>query len=859
MTWNIGALNRAADLRYAVRMIRKTPGVSAVAVLSLALGIGANTSIFSLVDTVLLQLLPVRAPNELFLCVSGRPERPNTSWNYPDYVALRDQNRSFSGLTASSFSNMPLGMQLADSDAISASELTYAFLVAGNYFQVLGVEAAIGRLFTSEEDRAPGASPYAVLSYDYWQSRFQGDPRAIGRKLRLNGYPFTIVGVARRGFRSTDVSVGPNLYLPIMMRSEVSGDTFARWNTRHNFWMQVVGRIQPGVSTKQAEADLYAIFRSQEEGERRTATDQRFVNTASAVRLLPAARGYSAVRNRLEKPLWVLMAIVGMLLLVACANVANLMLARGAARQREIAVRLAIGASRGRLTGQLLTESVTLALLGGAAGLALSYFGVQVLVKFLPQVGYSPASLHVTPDLRLLGFATAVSLLTGIVFGLAPALQSTRPELIAALRQDSPGSGASRFGLRNVLVVVQVALSLLLVIGAGLFVRSLDQLRNIQAGFRTEHTLIAMVDPGRNGYKGQRLRDFYQRLLGDVERMPGVRSASLARITPLGGSRWNNFITAEGYRYQPTNGKDFDRAKVIDMNAVGPRFFETMGIPLVSGREFRDEDSPAVSPDPPAVPRTGPAPELPGPRFAIVNETFARRFFDGRSAVGKHLCLGETYDPARAYEIVGVAKDAHYFGLREATEAMVYLPIWRQDAGFSILCVRTGSQPAGLAAAIRRQVAAIDPVVPLLSSRSIEQEVDNNILVDRLLTTLSGFFGGLALLLAAVGLYGVISYAVTRRTREIGLRMALGAERSSVIWLVARYATLLVLAGAAIGVPASLALSRLVKAFLFGVTAQDPFTIAGATLTLVLAATLAALLPTWRATRVDPMVALRHE
>ena len=854
MTFDTWMSNRAADLRYALRMIRKTPGAAAVAVLSLALGIGANTAIFSLVDTLLLKLLPVRAPEELFLCANSPPPRSGTSWNYPDYVALRDKNRCFTGLALSSFGMAAVGMKPAEADAAAPTELTYPLLVSGNYFQVLGVEPAIGRLFTSEEDRAAGASPYAVLNYDYWQKRFQGDPQVLGRVLRMNGYPFTVVGVTRRGFRSTDVSVTPDLYLPAMMRSEITGVPAVRWNNRHNFWAQLIGRSKPGVTTKQAESELYVIYKSQEESERRTANDQRFVNRASPIYLLPAARGYSGVRNRLEKPLMVLMVVVGLVLLIACANVANLMLARGAARQREIAVRLAVGASRGRLTGQLLTESLVLAVLGGVAGLAFSYFGVRILLEFLPQPGYTKFSLNVGPDLRLLGFTTGVSLLTGILFGLAPAFASTRPALVTALKEDTPGAGSSRFGLRNTLVVVQVALSLLLVIGAGLFVRSLDQLRTPEAGFRRDHTVISFVDPSRNGYKGQRLRDFYQRLLGAVERTPGVRSVSLARITPLEGSRWNGDFTVEGYQFQPAD------KKYVDMNAVGPRYFETLGIALVAGREFRDQDSPPVSTDPPPIMQPGALRPLPpGPHVTIVNESLARHFFAGRNPIGLHICLDEKYDAARAYEVVGVVKDVRYFGLRPATEPMVYVPVWNQDPGSRALCIRTAGAEAGVTEAVRRQVTAIDPSVPVLATRTIEQQIDNNVLEDRLLTTLSGFFGGLALLLAAVGLYGVISYAVTRRTREIGIRMALGAERSSVVWLVARYAAGLVLAGAAIGVPAALALSRLVKTFLYGISAQDPAAIAAATATLLLAAGVASLLPALRATKVDPMTALRHE
>ena len=399
-----------------------------------------------------------------------------------------------------------------------------------------------------------------------------------------------------------------------------------------------------------------------------------------------------------------------------------------------------------------------------------------------------------------------------------------------------------------------MALSLLLVIGAGLFVRSLDQLRTPEAGFRRDHTVISFVEPSRNGYQGQRLRDFYQRLLSAVERTPGVRSASLASITPLGGSQWNDFFTVEGYQFQPAD------KRYVDMNAVGPRYFETLGIALVAGREFRDEDSPAVSADPPVILTPGAVRPLPpGPRVTIINESMARHFFAGRNPLGLHICMDEKYDAARAYEIVGVVKDVRYFGLRRATEPMVYLPVWSRDPGSRALCIRTADAGAGIADAVRRHVTALDPSVPLMATRTIEQQIDNNVLEDRLLTTLSGFFGGLALLLAAVGLYGVISYAVTRRTREIGIRMALGAERSSVVWLVARYAAGVVLVGAAIGVPAALALSRLVKTFLYGISAQDPTAIVVATATLLLAAGVASLLPALRATKVDPMTALRHE
>lgn len=844
--------NRGAEFRYALRMIRKTPGTTAIAVVSLALGIGANTAIFSLVDAMLLKLLPVKSPQELFL-VAANPPRPNTSWNYPDYSAFRDNNTSFSGLAAYS-SGQPMGMQLDGADAGRTTELAYAALVSGNYFDVLGVGPALGRVLDSEDGKASGASPYVVLSYDYWHTRFGGDANAVGRTVRLNGYPFTIVGVSRRGFNGADPTNSPNMFMPIMMHTQVTGVPFTMWNTRHYWWMQAVGRLKPGATATQAETELFAVYQNQEEGERQS-TQEKFVNRAQPIVLIPAARGYSWVRNRLERPLIILMIVVGLVLLIACANVANLMLARGAGRQREIAIRLAVGASRSQLTAQLLIESMLIALIGGIAGLAFAFLGVRVLLRYLPQTGWGQATLNVTPDLRLLAFTFAVSLITGVLYGIAPALKSTKPDLIHALKDDSPGAaGPSRLTLSNALVVTQVALSLVLLIGTGLFVRSLGQLHDIDSGFRADNTLVVTVDPKHNGYKGQRLRDFYERLRPNIENLPGVQSVSLAEITPLAGSRWNGDVNVEGYEW-----KD-DEKKYVDMNAVGPRYFETVGIPLLQGREFRDEDNPAYSLDPPEkfIPGVEP-PEPPGPRVVIVNESFAKRFFEGRNPIGGHLVADEKYKPERAYEIIGVAKDAHYFGLREENEPMIYFAIWRPEARSRSICIRTTRDSAQLAAGISREVSAIDSGIPVLSIRSMDQEIDNDILVDRLIATLSSFFGLLALLLAGVGLYGVISYGVTRRTREIGIRMALGAQRGSVLWLVMRRAAAFLLIGAVIGVPAALFATRLVKSFLYGISTQDPIAIVGATLVLGAVTALASFLPARRATKVDPMVALRHE
>jgi predicted permease len=848
--------NRAAEFRFALRMLRKTPGVTAVAVLSLALGIGANTAVFSLVDAMLLKRLPVKAPEELYQVASGQPARPSTSWNYVDYRAMREHSRSFNGIAAYSWASHPFGMQLAG--AGSTAEIAYTSLVSGNYFEVFGVGAAIGRLLTPEVEAGSGGSPYAVLSYDYWRRRFGGGAGVVGRALRLNGYPFTIIGVSQRGFRGADVAGSPDLFIPITMLSETQGVPYTIWNTRNYWWLAITGRIKPGVDLKQAEAEMTAIGKAVAEEDRRVQQVGSMSRARQAI-LLPAGGGYSYIRSQLERPLLIVTVVVGVVLLIACANLASVMLARGAARQREIAVRLALGAGRSRLAGQLFAESVLIALAGGALGLAFAYFGVQVLLGLMPKTSWMQVSITVSPDVRLLGFTFGVTLLTAVLFGIVPALRSTRPDLVPALKEDAAGAtGAPRITLRKALVVVQVALSLLLLVGAGLFVRSLGNLREIDLGFRPERTIIVTIDPTGNGYQGQRLRDFYERLRAGALRLPGVQSASLARIAPLSGARWNNGISVEGY--QPATAAGKRAAESVDMNAVSPRYFETVGIPLLLGRDFREEDNPPYSVDPPAGLREWlREPVLPGRRVAIVNESFAKRFLAGRSPLGAHLCLDDDYDAARAYEIVGVAKDAHYFGLREAPEPMIYLPVWRAVARQQALCLRTTREAPGVIDGIRRVTASIDPAIPVLASRTIEQQIDQDILEGRVIAKLASFFGLLAVMLAGIGLYGVISYSVARRTREIGIRMALGAQRGAVLWLVLRDAALLVGAGAVIGIPAALAAARLVKTLLFGVGAEDPATIVAGALVLGAAAALACFIPARRATRVAPNTALHYE
>ncbi|MGH9672482.1 MAG: ABC transporter permease, partial [Bryobacteraceae bacterium] len=554
-------------------------------------------------------------------------------------------------------------------------------------------------------------------SHRFWQRRFNAGPGVVGSQVRVNGYPFSIVGVARSGFTGVEVGVEPDFFIPIAMRTEVTKN--ANWNNRNNWWLNVLGRLKPGAGAAQLETELLVINKNQEAENRRTAANPRFVNSAHPIKLLPGAQGYSRLRTRLEQPLIVLMSVVGVVLLIACANVANLLLARAAARRQEIALRLAVGSGRGRLIWQLLTESTLLGVLGGLAGLGLSYFGVQVLMSLMPQSGWTVVSLDVSPDLRLLGFTMAVSIVTGMIFGLAPALQATRPALVPALRQES-GSTGSRAGyrLRKGLVVVQVALSLLLLIGAAMFVRSLRNLRGLDAGFRRDQILFVNIEPSRNGYRGQRLRDFYERLLERVSVIPGVHTATLATITPLGGSRWNQDVSVPGYARKAGDWN------VVDQNAVSPRFFEQMGIPMVLGRDFRAEDNPAFTPTPPEIRKPGEPPtaeEKAGPRVAIVNESMVKKYYPGQNPSGMRFSYGDQYKTEESFEIVGVVKDAHYFGLREKKAPMIYQPVWRPGAGGRTLCIRTSSDSNRMLEAVRRVVHNLDASMPVLNSRTVEQ------------------------------------------------------------------------------------------------------------------------------------------
>ena len=839
-----------ADVRYAFRLIATNPAFAAVAVLSLALGIGANTAIFTLIDYVILRGLPVRAPEQLAV-LARNPEKPSASFNYPDYVYIRDQNQSYSGVIASNGGGSALAFAVPGEKGTSA-EVVAAAHVSGNYFEVLGVGAAIGRVFTPADNQTEGAHPYVILSYDLWQRRFGGDNHVLGRAITLNGARFTIVGVAEHGFHGISVGTSSDVFLPIMMMPTVNPPARG-WNTRHWWWLNVVGRLKPGATlpsaTSEANVLWQQILKADPEYKPPAAYNKDGWKFNRMV-VLSGSGGWSGFRIQFSKPLTVLMIVVGLVLLIACANVANLLLARAAGRQKEIAVRLAIGAGRARLVYQLLTETLVVSVIGGLTGLLFAWWGVRVMIGLLPKRTI-PTELNLNPDLRVLGFAFAASLLTGLICGLIPALQSTRPNLLTALKSETAAARRSRFDLRRILVVAQVAISLLLLIGAGLFVRSLSNLQNLDPGFVRDSLLLVSVSPQSSGYQGQRLRDYYERLLAKVGAHPDVRVASLANITPLSGSQWNGDVTIQGYQWKP------DEKPYIDFNSVSPRFFETLGIPIIAGRDFRDQDSPAVTPDP--KPKPDPADKTKGPRVVIINESMAKRFFSHQSPLGARLCRDSKFKMEESYEIIGVVKDAKYFGLREATDSMIYVPVWRDGAGGRTLCVRTTGRPERVVAAVRREAAALDAAIPVLQTLTMADQFDNNIAQERMLTTLGGFFGALALLLAAVGLYGVMAHAVTRRVREIGIRMALGARAPEVRWMILRETLLMVAIGALLGIPSALALTRLLASFLYGLTPQDPLSIGASTVILLTITALAGYIPARRATKVDPMIALRYE
>src|SRR5216117_3036663 len=816
--------------------MRRNPGFAAVAVLSLALGTGANTAIFSLLDTILLRSLPVRNPGELVFVHRVDRRESVSRFSYPAYRELREKCGSFAGLLAFSPANGVI-VRNAGSKGAAQSEGARGQLVSGDFFHVLGVPALMGRILRPEDDRVVGGHPVAVISHGYWKRRWAEDPNAIGRTLTVNGAAFTIIGVTPPEFFGVEVGDPPDIWMPAMMQAEVRHRTnyYSTGEARDDrpwldqpdiSWLTVMGRLRRGITASQAAVEASALFRQLESARGRGTPELR-------IELGPGSRGISALRFRFSRPLWILMGMVGLVLLVACANVANLLLARAAARRQEIAVRLAIGAARGRLVRQLLTESALLALAGGALGLLFADWGRRSLLALVSPVS-GPLPINVSIDLRVLVFTAMLSFATGILFGLAPALQATSH----ALR---PASQRLHVPVSRLLAISQVALSTLLLIGAGLFARTLRNLLTLDMGYRGEDLLLVEINPRALGYQDTQLRDLYDRLLERVRAIPGVSLASLSLAPPVSGDQWVTNVSVAGYTPRPD--EELNAHKMV----VTPEYFQVVGLPVIEGRGFTGQDRRNTPP------------------VAVINQTMARYFFGERSAIGQRFgfSLGGS-----GIEIVGVVRDAVYNGPRDHTPPMAYLRMEQQMEGAGFhgapvlrdLEVRAATgAAAAVAAQLRRAISDVDPKLQVVAISTLPQRVGRSVAQERAMAQLTGFFGALALTLAAIGLYGMMSYAVARRTGEIGVRMALGALAADVRRLILRETLALAAAGIGLGLLAALLSLRLVSSQLFGVSPHDPATMLAATLLVVSVAGLSGYLPARRASRVDPMVALRHE
>jgi predicted permease len=825
------------DLRQGLRLLRLNPGFTTVALLSLALGIGANTAIFQLLDAVLLRMLPVRNPQEIVEVridakhgrsgnfINDHAELTTAQWEH-----LRDQQQVFSGI----FAWAPDNFNLAPGGEVrNASGLW----VSGGYFSVLGVRPALGRLLSSADDHRGCGLPGAVVSYPFWQHEYRGLPSVIGSKLTLNGQPVEIIGVTAPGFYGLDVGGSFDVALPICGQAALNGEN-SPLEHEYVWWLSAMGRLKTGISQAQAAAQLNsfapALFHDtlppSWKGDRvKEYLDFRF-------KVLPAGTGVSSLREQYSAPLWLLLGIAALVLLIACANLANLMLARASAREREIAVRLAVGASRWRVIRQLLVESFLIAGIGAFLGFFLAQWLSRSLVAFLSTTGNS-LFVDLRPDLPILAFTTAIAMLTCILFGLAPAVRATRVSPQAAMKAGSRGATTSheRFGIRRALVVTQVAMSLVLLFGAILFTRTLRNLLTVKAGFQETGILVTDLDFSRLNIPNPDRAEYKRQLLERVRALPGVESAAQATVVPISGSGTGDDVWM--------SGSERSKAKSSWFSSVSPDYFKTLGTTLLAGRDFNDTDSPT------------------SPKVAIVNEEFARQFTGGQNPIGQTFRRESTsLEPELEFQIVGLVKNTKYFELREDPHVIAYLPVVqepRQASGIRLV-VRSNAPFSSLTSRIKSLAAEVDPQIAI-TFRNFHTMIDESLLQERLMATLSGFFGFLAALLATVGLYGVVSYMVVRRTNEIGIRMALGADRAGILKMILREASVLLFLGVGLGVVLSIAGARTAHALLYGLKSYDPVTLLAAVALLATVALVASSLPAQRASKLDPMVALHEE
>jgi predicted permease len=827
------------DLRLALRGLRRSPLFAVVAILSLALGIGANTAIFTLLDQVLLRKLPVKDPDQLvMLYQQGSHMGSNLGARMHSYPIYQDFQQR-----AEPLSEVLCRRLIAASVTIdNHTERLQAEMVSGNFFSMLGVSPAIGRVFNSkEDDQAYRGHPNVVLAYDYWVTRFARDPAVVGKKILVNDYPMTIVGVSAAGFAGIDPAQAPQIRVPVQMKPVMAPSWgFVHVDNRRTRWVQVFGRLKPGYTVESARAPLQGLFTQirQYEMTLPAAKDWSAYSREQFMkgRLLvdSAAMGYSEIRNDFSTALIVLMCMVGLVLLIACANVANLLIARAFMRQREIAVRLSLGASRGRLVRQLLVESLVLSIAGGLVGILLSVVLTQALLALVPSEG-RPLLISPRPDLRILLFAMGLTFATAIIFGLLPALRASRPDPWVTLKDtvgSIAGTGGSLF-LRKGLVIAQVALSFLLLFGAGLFVRSLQNLRTTDTGVALDNLVTFQLSPMLSGYDAPRTVQFYTQLLERLRSSPGVVLAGLAGVPILSGNEWDSSMSVEGHR--AADGEDMQAF----MNSLSPGYFETMKIPLLEGRDFTVMD------------------QKENATVAIVNRRFAQHFFKGKSAIGKRLGWGNRPDTKLTIEIVGVVADSLYEGPREGVRRQVFVPNWGNQSAAFYVRTRTGS--SGAYSLIRNEVRQLDSAMPVYALKTLQGQLDETLLTDRLVALLSAGFGLLATVLASVGLYGVMAFVVARRRKELGIRLALGAQPGFVIWLVMREVLLLLVIGLAVGIPSAMALGRLVSTQLYGIQPYDPGIAVGTMLLLTVVSAAAGLIPAHRASRIDPILALRYE
>ena len=835
----VGLDRLAQDVKFGIRTLGKNPTFPLVAVGTLALGIGANTAMFSLLDQVVLKLLPVSHPEQLVIVREtgnhyGNTYGPSTiSW--PMFEDLRDNNQVFSGM----FCRFPASVTIGYGDQVGRIS---AELVSSAYFQTLGVKAILGRTIGHDDDSVPDSKPVAVLSYSFWQSYFDADKSIVGRTIALNGQAMTVIGVAQPGFDGVEMGEPAKVFVPIMMKTEMTPHSDGLKDRRRRLsWVTAYGRLKPGLAAEQAQASLEPLLHGilemeaqQPEFTRSATAPDRQVFLRNRIQLLPGSD--NGLREDMRNPLWLLLALTGVVLLLACANLANLFLARATAREREFAVRLAIGAGRARIIRQLLVESLLLSGAGTLVGLALAFVADRTLLRiYLPADAVNEFAVSPIPDLRVLAFAVGVMLLTSVVFGLLPAVRSSHTEITLSLGDRSGSLSAGGTSLRRILAGVQISLSLLLLFGAGLFIRTLRNLEDVGPGFPTDHLLTFTTAPTLSGYSYDETKSWYERLNVNLKAMPGVTSVALSTMPILRGVAWQNAILGKDFEGTPIEQQPY-------LSQVSPDYFSTLGIPVIAGRDFTAQD---VTPT----------------DYALVNESFAREYFPGRNPIGQRFGLVndmQTVTPNT--EVIGVIADTKYRDLRETPHAQAYFAYLEvSDIRGMTAYVRTRGDPREFEDALRERLRHFDPHVPVVDLETVSEQIGFSLRTARLVASLSAVFGGVATLLAVIGLYGVMAYAVLRRTREIGIRIALGALRSNVIAMVMREVLFLIGCGLAAGVVLALALASLIGSQLYGLNAHDPSTLLGAAIVLVSATVFAGFIPAVRASGVDPTTALRQE